>query len=464
MGDLWSLPTRWILIVWFVWQLWPGVLDYRQFGIHTVTYLVYLPIWIRLHFLYCVLSARLIPSFLCIRRVERLLFVDTTTTTEEKTNLNATIILWWHSIPLLCVCSRYCVRWQQQQFYERERESLAFENPCRLTSISIWIIPDLLLLLVILSAAVALSPPFCWVVFFLVFLFFSLYRIVFFFFCSDNYSNECMRRDGGKLNWQSLEKSAHTHCQPAVFFFFFPVCAFVVYGVISCWATNVTDQIQFCSGISSTTTKEFRNFFIFVLFIFLLGWTLWGWCYWFSCFPRYSLWRMSIQCQKSLSCVVLFFFFLVLSRLCDRFIPNSPFIELHVVLCRSTATRSHLHWLYYKWKSQTTAAAATSWGLFLPFFFSKLTWLLIYWMIEIVVMELFSFLFLSRWQERITTTDSARRVLFFPRHADTIFVFLILGVKFWGLSSQMCLILFSRTKWNVVLWSPPWRATWRPLL
>ena len=53
-------------------------------------------------------------------------------------------------------------------------------------------------------------------------------------------------------------------------------------------------------------------------------------------------------------------------------------------------------------------------------------------MIEIVVMELFSFLFLSRWQERITTTDSARRVLFFPRHADTIFVFLILGVKFWG--------------------------------
>ena len=98
---------------------------------------------------------------------------------------------------------------------------------------------------------------------------------------------------------------------------------------------------------------------------------------------------------------------------------------------------------------------------FFLFFFSKLTWLLIYWMIEIVVMELFSFLFLSRWQERITTTDSARRVLFFPRHADTIFVFLILGVKFWGLSSQMCLILFSRTKWNVVLWSPPWRATWR---
>jgi hypothetical protein len=33
--------------------------------------------------------------------------------------------------------------------------------------------------------------------------------------------------------------------------------------------------------------------------------------------------------------------------------------------------------------------------------------------------------------------------------------------RFW---SQMCLILFSRPKWNVVLWSPPWRATWRPLL
>lgn len=102
--------------------------DYRQFGIHTVTYLVYLPIWIRLHFLYCVLSARLIPFFLCIRRVESFLFVDTTTTTEEKTNLNATIILWWHSIPLLwCVCSRYCVRWQQQ-FYERERESCIWKS------------------------------------------------------------------------------------------------------------------------------------------------------------------------------------------------------------------------------------------------------------------------------------------------------------------------------------------------
>jgi hypothetical protein len=70
-------------------------------------------------------------------------------------------------------------------------------------------------------------------------------------------------------------------------------------------------------------------------------------------------------------------------------------------------------------------------GLVSFFFFSKLTWLLIYWMIEIVVMELFSFLFPIS-MEGADNNDGlcAQGLFFFPLcHADTIFVFLILGVN-----------------------------------
>lgn len=236
-----------------------------------------------------------------------------------------------------CVCV-LVIAFDGNNNFTRERESLAFENPCHLTSIFYMDNSRLVVVVVILSAAVALAPPFCWVVFSCISFLLSL-SYSFFFFCSDNYSNECMRRDGGKLNWQSLEKSAHTAILFFFLFFFFLVCAFVIYGVISCWATNVTDQILFCSSISSTATKEFRNFFLFFLF-FLLGWIFWGLIFGSLASPVTLFDAYLYNAKVPLLCCVYFSFFFVL--FCPDYAIDSSRIP-HSYSCMSFCVAAQRH-------------------------------------------------------------------------------------------------------------------------